>query len=75
MTRCDCCDLPVESCGRAAEQRQRANQRAERARLLALPGALPAAYPGKCADCGERFDASDPISRSDDGWRCLVCCE
>ena len=63
MTRCVCCDLPVESCGKAVEDRQRAAAAAERDRLLALPGVFAAMFPGSCTGCGERFGAGEPIKR------------
>lgn len=49
--RCECCDLPVESCGKAVEQAQRAEEKAERARLLRR-GFIEARYDGRCANCG-----------------------
>lgn len=78
MTRCDCCDLPVESCGRAVERAQLAQLVAERRRLLALPGVIAAQYPGACSGCGERFVVGDPIARHEgrwNAWRSLLCCE
>ncbi len=66
--RCDCCDLPVESCGRAAEQRHRREAAAERQRALSLPGYFPALYPGMCDDCGERFGPGDLIRRAPSGY-------
>lgn len=67
MDRCECCDLPVESCGKAAEQRQRAEQRRVSAdRLVAV-------FAGLCADCGERIRPGDTIERSGDGWRGECC--
>ena len=59
--RCDCCDLPVEFCGKAAEDRQRREARAAQAELLATPGWFPARYPGTCAGCGSYFRAGEPI--------------
>jgi hypothetical protein len=76
--RCDCCDLPITSCGRAAELRQRAAATAEGRRLLALPGAIPARYAGLCGSCDEPFAEGDPITRYHQGrfgtWRSLTCC-
>lgn len=63
MTRCECCDLPVTSCGKAAEGRQRAEARAERERLARL-GAFVAVWPGHCVRCGEPFQAGDLILSS-----------
>lgn len=76
MKRCDCCDLPVESCGRDAERQQLADLKAERARLLAMPGVIAAKFPSKCGSCGQRFDAGTPIiAHRGQGWRSLECCE
>ena len=61
--RCECCDLPVAMCGRAAESRLAALARAERARLLALPGVWAAEFPGVCPACRERIEPTDPICR------------
>lgn len=72
MTRCECCDLPVESCGKALETRQRAEAKARRQRALASdPRAFPASYDGTCA-CGDRFKAGTPIVHTFDGWVDLV---
>lgn len=74
--RCECCDLPVESCGLAAERRQIAEVNLERARLLSLPGAIAARFPSKCGSCGQRYDAGTPIiAHRNRGWRSLECCE
>lgn len=72
--RCDCCDLPVYACGKAAEQAQAREARQTRARLLATPGWFAAAHPGRCAACGEHFPPGTPITRHPDGWR-AACCE
>lgn len=75
--RCQCCDLPAYSCGKATEDRQRRERRAERERLLGLPGWFAAEYPGVCAECGEYFEAGIPIRRETDngrlGWRAWCC--
>lgn len=85
--RCDCCDLPVESCGKAAEQLARRQQLLDRQAALRKPGATVAQYPGVCGECGESFDKGEPIAaRSAPGhrqpidrsgasaWRGLLCC-
>lgn len=77
--RCDCCDLPVATCGKAVEQRQRKEDQAERARALAHPRALKALYAGACCQCGERFKPGDPIifqavTGTVPPWRGLLCC-
>lgn len=76
--RCDCCDLPVESCGKAIEDRQRAEAHAERERLLTLPGVIAADLAGRCARCHGRVEVGDPIRHERGqgwhGWRDLLCC-
>lgn len=73
-TRCDCFDLPVESCGKAAEQKQRKQAAQERQRLAAL-GWFPASYPGTCK-CGEPFDQGDLIVMDLAARRWIAaCCE
>lgn len=69
-TRCTCCDLPRESCGKAAEDRARAERFVERTRLLAQPGWIAASYPGFCSRCYDRIDVGQPIARWKSGWRC-----
>ena len=59
--RCTCCDLPVESCGRAAEKRQQRAEQEARAELLVTRGWFPARYPGSCAGCGSYFRVGEPI--------------
>lgn len=63
--RCDCCDLPVESCGKAAEQRARQEDANARSQALAQPGWFQAQWPGQCGVCGVWFKAGDPITRMD----------
>jgi hypothetical protein len=76
--RCDCCELPIASCGKAAELRQRAAEATERRRLLNQPDAIPARYAGLCGSCDEPFAEGDPITRYPQGrfgtWRSLSCC-
>lgn len=75
--RCDCCDLPVSSCGVEAERRQAQAATVRRAQLLMLPGVIPARYAGPCCTCGERFDVGAPIRPVDGNrgrWQCLECC-
>lgn len=71
--RCDCCDLPVESCGKAAEQRQRAEAQRERTMLLARTSWFEASYPGTCSSCGERFPAGEPITKHGGGYKASCC--
>ena len=62
--RCDCCDLPVISCGRFVEQQLRQETAQERARLAGLPGVFLAVFSGACATCGERITPGDTIRRA-----------
>jgi hypothetical protein len=52
--RCECCDLPISSCGKAAEARQRADARAQRRYLIRL-GWFESLYPGVCDRCDVPF--------------------
>lgn len=78
--RCDCCDLLLDSCGKAAQQRQQAQHRRElaalRARLYATPGWFPARWPGVCCHCGDDFPPDTLIRADDVGRRHWVaeCC-
>lgn len=67
MTRCDCCDLPVESCGKALEQRQRDEAMRERKRLMSQPGARPAGFFGRCGRCDEQYGIGAIIAPPDPG--------
>lgn len=71
--RCDCCELPVSMCGKAAEQRLRAAETAKRKALLALPGVIGARYSGTCGGCGEHFAEGAPIKRRDRTWVADCC--
>lgn len=77
--RCDCCDLPVESCGKAAEARLRAEAARDRDRLLRA-GWAPAVYPGRCAVCQQGFPTGMLIrqAKPKDGryhWTAECCAE
>lgn len=72
--RCVCCDLPVDQCGKAIEEKRRAEEKAERDRALALPGVVAASYPGTCPTCSTRYSVGEPIRRTDDGWSGVLCC-
>lgn len=69
---CACCDLPTYSCGKAAEQRQRADA-ARRAGEFVARGWFRAQYPGPCEICGEWFQPGALIGRAGDGWRAECC--
>lgn len=72
-SRCDCCDLSAESCGRAVEVRQM-RERAQIRDALRARGWFPAQYPGACEGCGERFEVGDLININPaSGWRSECC--
>lgn len=49
--RCDCCDLPVEWCGKQAETKQRAQDAAEVAALRSEQGVIEASWTTRCWAC------------------------
>lgn len=61
--RCDCCDLPVSSCGKAAEDAQRLQLEMWR-RYLCKIGWFRSQFGGACHKCGTDFPAGACI-RSD----------
>ena len=72
-TRCECCDLPAYSCGRAKESALRKEWKRDRARLEAR-GWFPSIYPGVCEQCRERFEPGTLIRMiAHEGWR-VECC-
>jgi hypothetical protein len=72
---CTCCDLPPESCGRAAEQRQRRDVRAQIERALDEPGVIRAKFLiGSCPGCRSVVPAGHPIRKARDGWVGVRCC-
>lgn len=65
--RCECCDLPVVSCGKAAEARARVERKQEE-RRLEKRGAFRSQYTGLCASCRTPFPAGTFIRmNADDG--------
>lgn len=72
-----CCDLPVESCGKAAELLVRREAMLERQRLAQIRGAMPAQYAGTCGACGAWFAVGDiigpPPSGALIGWAGPCC--
>lgn len=75
--RCECCDLPVESCGKAVELRQRDEAAARRRALIATRRYFPSQYAGRCSSCHERYAAGALITpQLVDGERRWVseCC-
>lgn len=73
--RCECCDLPVLSCGKARETELRRQDRRRRAWLTSR-GWFPSQWPGSCERCGEAFTQGTLIRRdpSEDGYRSADCC-
>lgn len=61
---CTCCDLPPESCGKAAAIKQDAEKRKVDAELLTR-GWFRARFPGICV-CGEDFEAGTLIRGAGD---------
>ncbi|MGH7687802.1 MAG: hypothetical protein ACREN2_13445 [Candidatus Dormibacteria bacterium] len=73
--RCECCDLPTYSCGKAKEAAQRHAQDAER-RALVRAGWIPAHYRGFCVRCGQPFNADALIRYAGNGsWRAECCAD
>lgn len=72
--RCDCCDLPVESCGKAVEDRARKEDANARSRALATPGWWQARWPGVCASCRSGFAEGDPITVAHNEGYISYCC-
>lgn len=71
--RCECCDLPVSSCGKAAEHRQRVALARWRSQLRER-GWFESAWPGVCP-CGEPFKEKALISRDQASGRWIAeCC-
>lgn len=68
-TRCDCCDLPTESCGKSIEQAQRKAD-ASRVSGMMQRGYVQAQFFSKCSECGDSINKGDPIKMSADGWAC-----
>lgn len=54
VVRCECCDLPVYSCGKSAEDGQRKLDAATR-RWLINHGWFTAQWPGVCGRCCKPF--------------------
>lgn len=71
--RCDCCDLPVSMCGKAVEQRQRA----EAVKQRPPHGAeTTARFDGRCAYGGHRISVGDKLRHDEEyGWCCTDCAD
>lgn len=66
VERCDLSDLPVDQCGchkhkpsQAADSRTR---RAEGTHVYPLKVVIVAKYPGRCPECGERYQVGEMIT-------------
>ena len=71
--RCQCCDLPVYSCGKAKETELRREWRQDRERLEAQ-GWRSSLYPGACEHCHEWFATGTLIRMvAGSGWRAECC--
>ena len=71
-TRCECCDLPVESCGKAAEQLQR-RIRQQEIENLQRRGWFPSAYGGSCFSCSSHFTKGTMIKAVLGGYKAECC--
>jgi hypothetical protein len=75
MKRCECCELPEYSCGKAVAKRQEAEAK-KRAAELVSQGWFPAKWPGACRECGSGFDAGALIKGGPYGYHGYLadCC-
>jgi hypothetical protein len=73
-TRCECCDLPAYSCGKAKEAAQLRERDEQRGRRIAGGHWTAAHYRGVCARCGEPFDVDALIRYAGDGGWLAECC-
>lgn len=74
VSRCACCDLPVETCGREASIRAAADHRARRERALDEPGVIAAQFRGYCSTCGTTYGKGEPIQRRGQRFEPVLCC-
>lgn len=65
--RCDCCDFPVDMCGKEAAKQQDA-EAAERRKELVNRGWFLAKWPGTCAECGTHFEPDEFIHALPGGY-------
>jgi hypothetical protein len=73
-SRCECCDLPTYSCGRAKAATQRKQEQEHRKKLQAC-GWFPARWPGKCGVCEEWFAVDTLITAGLEPGRWIAeCC-
>jgi hypothetical protein len=71
--RCTCCELPVSSCGKAAESRQRQQDQAHQ-RYLIKNGWFRSQYPGACDRCQEPFRPGTLIHANGLKSYLAICC-
>lgn len=71
--RCELSDLPVDMCAHCLGHKDPANERPEPS--AAAGRAVPAAWPGLCASCGQHYPASTTIRHTADGWTADCCAE
>lgn len=67
VTRCECCDLPDYSCGKAAATRDEIESRKRTAELVNR-GWFAAKFHGICKGCGADFEAGTLIRGTSDGF-------
>lgn len=71
--RCTCCDLPVSGCGKAVEQRQRAEAAAAR---IPHGAEMTARYVGRCPYCSDRINVGERLRYDEEyGWVCIDCAD
>lgn len=73
--RCICCDLPVESCGKAIEVKETALGREIRQAVAHTPGWSVAKYGGACERCREWYVVGEFITYDKNalGWSATCC--
>lgn len=67
VTRCECCDLLPNACGKEAAKKQEAGARQQRAELVNR-GWFAAKFHGVCKGCGADFEAGTLIKGTSDGF-------
>jgi hypothetical protein len=74
--RCECCDVPLYSCGKAAQAAQAAELRAQIQRALQEPGVYAAKILIRaCPGCKSAVPVGHPIRKTRDGWVGVLCCD
>lgn len=77
MARCDLTDLPVDMCAHCLGHKGPEQPTGtDRAAILNGGRWIEARYRGRCAGCGETYDAGAAIRRAEpDGWIAECCAE